>query len=109
MARLCDLKCSPCQGDVAPLKGEALAKWSVHLKGWDIIDEHHLSKTLRFPDFVAALSFVNRVGMLAEAEGHHPDIQLSWGKVTIELHTHKIGGLSENDFILAAKIDASGG
>ncbi|HNA61976.1 MAG TPA: 4a-hydroxytetrahydrobiopterin dehydratase [Rhabdochlamydiaceae bacterium] len=74
--------------------------------GWKVVDEHHLEKEYRFADFKSALAFTNRVGVLAEEEGHHPDILLSWGKVVIQLWTHKINGLSESDFILAAKIDA---
>ncbi|RMF20611.1 MAG: 4a-hydroxytetrahydrobiopterin dehydratase [Deltaproteobacteria bacterium] len=75
------------------------------LDGWQVEREHHLVRTFSFPDFRSALAFVNRVGELAESEGHHPDVHLAWGRVTIELWTHKIDGLSESDFILAAKID----
>lgn len=75
-------------------------------QGWKVVDEHHLEKEYRFTDFKSALAFTNRVGGLAEEEGHHPDILLSWGKVVIQLWTHKINGLSESDFILASKIDA---
>jgi len=73
--------------------------------GWNVIDEHHLRKTFKFPDFRKALGFVDRVGELAEEQGHHPDIFLAWGKVEITTWTHKINGLTESDFILAAKID----
>jgi 4a-hydroxytetrahydrobiopterin dehydratase len=72
---------------------------------WKVVEGNHLERTFRFSDFLSALQFVNEVGDLAEREGHHPDIFLSWGKVKITLYTHAIGGLSENDFILAAKID----
>ena len=75
-------------------------------EGWKVVDEHHLEKEYRFTDFKSALAFTNRVGGLAEEEGHHPDILLSWGKVVIQLWTHKINSLSESDFVLAAKIDA---
>jgi len=75
------------------------------LRGWIVDDDHHLSKTLSLPDFRAALAFVNQVGELAEQEGHHPNLHLSWGKVGIEIWTHKVDGLTESDFILAAKID----
>jgi 4a-hydroxytetrahydrobiopterin dehydratase len=74
-------------------------------RGWRVERDHHLSKLYEFPDFVSALAFVNRVGELAEKNGHHPDVHLSWGKVRIELWTHKIDGLSESDFVLAAKCD----
>jgi len=105
MTQLCDLKCVPCRGGVAPLKGQELTKLHAQVDQWDLVEEHHLSRTLRFPDFAAALAFVNRVGELADREGHHPDIHLSWGKVQIKIHTHKIDGLTESDFVLAAKID----
>jgi 4a-hydroxytetrahydrobiopterin dehydratase len=75
------------------------------LRGWIVVEDHHLSKTLSLPDFRAALTFVNQVGELAEQEGHHPNLHLSWGKVGIEIWTHKVDGLTESDFILAAKID----
>ena len=101
---------------VAYLMGSALAfRWmgpqDVYSAGvtqvpdWDVVGEHHLSRTFRFPNFVDALAFVNRVGALAEEEGHHPDICFTWGRVRIEIHTHKIDGLTASDFILAAKID----
>ncbi len=69
------------------------------------MDEHHLAKSFLFPDFKTALAFVNRVGEVAEQEGHHPDLALSWGRVDVRIYTHKIDGLTESDFILAAKID----
>jgi 4a-hydroxytetrahydrobiopterin dehydratase len=75
------------------------------VSGWSVVEEHHLAKTFLFPDFRTALGFVNRVGAVAEQEGHHPDLHLSWGKVEATIWTHKINGLTESDFILAAKID----
>jgi 4a-hydroxytetrahydrobiopterin dehydratase len=75
------------------------------LTGWKVADGHHLTKTYDFPDFMSALAFVNTLGELAEDEGHHPDIHLAWGKVGVEIYTHKVNGLTESDFILAAKID----
>lgn len=75
------------------------------LEGWEVVNEHHLKKLYKFPNFVTALAFVNRVGELAEKIGHHPDITLTWGKAGIEIWTHKIDGLTESDFVLAAKID----
>lgn len=98
--------CVPCRGGVPPLAGEELRKLEAELAGgWQVVDGHHLRKAFPFPDFVAALEFTNLVGALAEEEGHHPDILLSWGRVEIELFTHKIDGLTESDFILAARID----
>ena len=99
--------CVPCRGGVPPLAGAELAELRNRLGGgWRVVDDHHLDKTYEFADFVAALDFTNRVGALAEEQGHHPDIHLSWGRVGIEIWTHKIDGLTESDFILAAKIDA---
>ena len=100
--------CVPCRGGVPPLKGEELANLQRQVEGWDVIEEHHITKTFHFPDFRKALAFVNKVGDLAEEQGHHPDIYLTWGKVEIKTWTHKIDGLTESDFILAAKIDELG-
>jgi 4a-hydroxytetrahydrobiopterin dehydratase len=105
MSELAKKTCVPCRGGVPPLKGEALRALQAQVEGWDVIEEHHITKTFRFPDFVTALDFVNKVGALAEEQGHHPDIFLAWGKVGITIWTHKIDGLTESDFILAAKID----
>lgn len=98
--------CVPCKGGVPPLKGEKIITLIRQLKqGWHVIDDHHLEKEYSFPDFKSALSFTNKVGELAEHEGHHPDLFLSYGHVKITLWTHKINGLTESDFILAAKCD----
>jgi 4a-hydroxytetrahydrobiopterin dehydratase len=90
----------------AALKGEDLRKHYGQLDGWTLVNEHHLEKEYRFKDFAEALAFVNRLGEAAEAQGHHPDIFLTWGRVTVTLWTHSVGGLSENDFTLAARADA---
>ena len=104
---LADEKCVPCRGGVPPLKGEELRKVAAELGGsWRIVDEHHLEKDFSFGDFAEALSFTNAIGAIAEREGHHPDIYLAWGKVRVQIWTHKIDGLTRSDFILAAKIDA---
>ena len=105
MSSLADRHCVPCRGGVPPLKGEALRQLSAQLSFWKVIEEHYLAKTFLFPDFKTALNFVNRTGEVAEQEGHHPDLCLSWGRVDVKIYTHKIDGLSESDFILAAKID----
>ena len=106
MTDLTKKKCMPCQEGVLPLEGEELASIASMLQGgWKVIHDHHLEKEFSFPNYKDALEFTNRVGNLSEEEGHHPDIHLSWGKVRIVLWTHKINGLSEADFILAAKID----
>jgi len=104
--KLCQLDCVPCRGGVPPLDEPKLSELLVELDDdWQIVDKHHLAGMFKFPDFMSALEFVNRVGQVGEQQGHHPDISLSWGRVTIEIHTHKIDGLTESDFVLAAKID----
>jgi 4a-hydroxytetrahydrobiopterin dehydratase len=105
MIDLTKRRCTPCRGGVPSLSGEALRPFQDRLPSWKVIEEHHIAKSFLFPDFKTGLEFVNRIGTLAEEEGHHPDLCLSWGKVDVVIFTHKIGGLSENDFILAAKID----
>ena len=96
----------PCKGDVPPLKGNEVKKLLKQLGGgWRAQNEHHLEKTYSFENFVDALAFTNRVGAIAEDQGHHPDIHLSWGKVGLKLWTHAIDGLTESDFVLAAKCD----
>lgn len=105
MTDLAAKECIPCKGGVPPLRGAELKKYLDQLSGWKAVEEHHLRKECAFPDFASALAFVNRVGELAEQQGHHPDIFLTWGKAAIEIYTHKINGLTESDFILAAKID----
>jgi 4a-hydroxytetrahydrobiopterin dehydratase len=102
---LADKTCVPCRGGIPPLKGTELEKLHRAIPRWTVVNDHHLQREYRFPDFKQALDFVNRVGALAEEQGHHPDILLAWGKAEITLWTHKIDGLTESDFIMAAKID----
>jgi 4a-hydroxytetrahydrobiopterin dehydratase len=105
-ATLAERKCIPCEGGVPPLAENEAAALLQQLGGeWHIVDSHHLEKSFRFKNFRRALDFTNSVGMIAEREGHHPDIHLSWGKVTLIIWTHVAGGLTENDFVLAAKAD----
>lgn len=105
MDKLAEKNCSSCQEKVLPLKKEEIDILLNELGNvWQVIDSHHLKKEFKFSDFQSALDFVNKVGEIAEKENHHPDIYLSWGKVEITIWTHTINGLSENDFILAAKI-----
>ena len=106
---LADKKCVPCRGDVPALAGKELERLHKSVPEWTVTKGHHIHREFRFPDFKQALDFVNRVGAAAEQEGHHPDIMLSWGKAEITLWTHKIDGLSESDFIMAAKIDRLSG
>ena len=105
MSGLSARECVPCRGGVPPLKGEGIQNLLGELSGWEVVHEHHLRKEYKFKDFRVSLDFVNRVGELAEEQGHHPDICFGWGKAEITIWTHKIDGLTESDFILAAKID----
>lgn len=103
---LSERHCEPCEGGVPPLEGQELRDMQDELGGgWEVVDGHHLRKRFEFEDFVSALEFTNDVGQLAEEEGHHPLIHLTWGEATIDIWTHAIDGLSDNDFILAAKVD----
>jgi len=103
--QLADKKCVPCRGGTPPIKGSALQKLLQNVPEWTVTNEHHIHREFRFSDFKQALAFVNQVGTIAEEEGHHPDILLTWGKAGITLWTHSIDGLTESDFIMAAKID----
>ena len=106
MSELAAKECVPCKGGVPPLQGEVLEALSRELgREWKVVDGHHLEKEFRFPDFAEALAFTNRVGELAEAQSHHPDLHLAWGRVRVTIWTHKIDGLTESDFVFAAKAD----
>ena len=105
MISLASKTCVPCRGGVPPLQGAELDALHQQVPQWKVINQHHIARLFTFPDFKQALDFVNRVGALAEAQGHHPDILLTWGKAEVTLWTHKINGLTESDFIMAAKID----
>ena len=97
--------CVPCRGGVPPLTAEQIKPLSAQVKNWSVVNNHHIEKEFQFPDFKTALAFTNKIGGIAEDQGHHPDIFLAWGKVGVKIWTHKIDGLTESDFILAAKID----
>lgn len=98
--------CAPCEGGTAPMTRSAAEAQLALVSGWKLIDGEppKIGRSLKFKDFAGAMTFVNAIAGLAEAEGHHPDICVSWNRVKLELYTHSIGGLSENDFIMAAKI-----
>ena len=106
MSALAEKECAPCKGGTPPLKGQSLQDLAKELGGgWQVVREHHLEREFKFPDFKEALKFTNKVGELAEAQGHHPDIYLAWGKVKLTIWTHKIDGLTESDFVFAAKVN----
>ena len=107
MERLATKHCVPCHGGVPRLTGEEIAPLLAQLEGWEVSEEHHLSKEYEFKNFADALAFVNRVGAVAEAEGHHPDVEFGWGYARLKIYPHAVDGLSESDFILAARIDAA--
>jgi 4a-hydroxytetrahydrobiopterin dehydratase len=102
---LAEKNCVPCRGGVSALEGKELDDLHRQVPEWEVVNGHHLKRKFTFPDFVSALAFVNRVGEVAEKEGHHPDICLGWGKAEITIWTHAVDGLTESDFILAAKVE----
>jgi 4a-hydroxytetrahydrobiopterin dehydratase len=105
MTELASKTCVPCRGGTPPLKGEELDPLRRQVPEWEVVEEHHLRRVFRFKNFREALVFVNKVGELAEEQGHHPDICFGWGKAEVTIWTHKINGLTESDFIFAAKVD----
>ncbi len=105
-SELAQKECVPCKGGVSPLQGEDIDELHTQLAGdWQVVDDHHLEKTFLFKDFRQALDFTIRVGELAEDQWHHPNIHLTWGKVKVTIWTHKINGLTESDFVFAAKVE----
>ena len=105
-ASLADKTCIPCRGGIPPLEASAARELLSQAPSWTLMDDaRRIERTFRFPDFKEAMALVTKIGDLAEAEGHHPDIHFGWGYVTVSMHTHKIKGLHENDFIMAAKIN----
>lgn len=108
MSSLVQLKCSACRGDEPPLAGEEIEDLVLQVPEWKLVERDgikRLERTFKFRNFADALVFVNQVGQIAEEEGHHPVIELTWGRVTVTWYTHKIKGLHQNDFIMAAKTD----
>ncbi len=104
---LASKQCTPCKGGTPPLTDGKVKELLSELEGWTVEQEYHLTRLYDFPDFAKALAFVNQIGEIAEQQNHHPDIYLAWGKVRVEVWTHKIKGLTESDFIFAAKVDAA--
>lgn len=105
MANLATRKCVPCEGGTPPLEGEKIQEYLKQIEGWEVRENKRIEKTFKFKTFREAIDFVNQVANLAEEEQHHPDIHIRYNRVTFELTTHAIKGLSENDFIMASKID----
>ena len=107
MSQLASRQCTPCKSGVPPLTADEIEPLHTQIeKGWEVVEGHHLSRSYKFKNFADALGFVNRVGAMAEDQGHHPDLYLAWGKVGVEIWTHKINGLHESDFVFAAKCDS---
>ena len=111
MSNLKDKKCAPCEGGVIPFDISEIHKYQKKVDGWDITKDEKeiffLTKKFSFKNFIDSQKFINKVGEISEKEGHHPDILFGWGYAEIKITTHAIEGLSENDFILAAKVDQS--
>lgn len=102
---LADRSCVPCRGGVAPLTAAQYGHLHAEVSDWEVVDEHHLQRTYRTKDFATALELVNAIAAIAESEFHHPDMELAWGRVGVKIWTHKIDGLTESDFVFAAKCD----
>ena len=105
MTDLAERQCVPCRGGVPALTAEEIEPLAAQVSAWQVIDAHHLRRNYKFADFRETLEFVNRIGELAEEQGHHPDICFGWGKADVSIWTHKIDGLTRSDFVLAAKIE----
>lgn len=107
MPGLAERSCVPCKGGVPPLGEAEIRPLIEQLEGWTVQDNHHLEKTYKLANFSQALDLVNRIGAIAEEQNHHPDLYLAWGKVGVKIWTHKINGLTESDFVFAAKCDVA--
>jgi 4a-hydroxytetrahydrobiopterin dehydratase len=106
MSKLADSKCATCETATQPIDPQSASALLTELGGgWRIEQNHHLEKTFEFKDFRQALNFTNQIGEIAESFGHHPDIYLTWGKVRLQIFTHKVNGLTKDDFVLAAKFE----
>lgn len=104
--RFADRDCVPCKGGVPPLDDAKIAELRLELHpAWSVVDRHHLTREVTFPDFARALAAANQLGALAEQQGHHPDLFVSWGLLRVDVWTHAIDGLTESDFVFAAKAD----
>ena len=104
---LADRQCVPCKGGVPPLTSDEIEPLLAQVEGWNVVDGHHLEKQYKLKNFAEALALVNRIGAIAEEQNHHPDLFLAWGRVGVKIWTHKINGLTESDFVFAAKCDVT--
>lgn len=104
-SELASRTCEACRSDTPPMKSDEIARLSPQIPQWQVIEDHHLRRGFRFKNFREALDFVNSVGELAEEQGHHPEIHFGWGHAELEVWTHKIDGLTQSDFVFAAKVD----
>ena len=103
---LSDMECVPCKGGVPPLSDEESDAFLSQIHhDWEVVENHHLTRTWQFPDFSSALEFINKLGEICEQQNHHADFELGWGRVVSVIYTHKIDALTESDFVLAAKFD----
>ncbi len=102
---LAEKNCVPCRGGVSPLTSSEIAPLFRELRNWVCNEDRRLVKSYKFDDFKSAMELANKIAIIAESEGHHPDLLVRWGELRIDLWTHKVDGLTESDFILAAKID----
>ena len=103
---LSDMECVPCKGGVPPLSDEESNAFLSQIHhDWEVVENHHLTRTWPFPDFSSALEFINKLGEICEQQNHHADFELGWGRVVSVIYTHKIDALTESDFVLAAKFD----
>ncbi len=105
MSELSEMKCQACEGGIPPLTREQAEDYLKRTPDWTIVEDKKIERVFKFKNFIQAMDFANKIAEIAESENHHPDLHISWGKVRVEISTHAIGGLSINDFILAAKID----
>lgn len=106
-SNLAEKSCEPCKGGMPPLGGSEARRLLAQLgDGWELVNDHHLRKVFHFPEFHDSISWVNKVADLADEQGHHPNIRIDYDEVELDIWTHKIGGLTESDFVLAAKVDA---
>lgn len=105
MSELASRTCEACRSDTTPMQSGEIGELSPQIPDWEVVEDHHLRRAFKFKNFREALDFINRVGELAEEQGHHPELHFGWGHVELEVWTHKIDGLTQSDFVFAAKVD----